>query len=99
MVLLAFFWLANMLVIFLICRPLALGWNINIKNGHCGNQTAAYIAVHSINTVIDISLAVLPMPVLWRLQMPTRRKVELSVMFSLGTLLVYLPCLLLYYAD
>ena len=99
MVFFAFFWLSDMLVVFLICRPLALGWNKLITNGHCGNEVAAYIAVHSINTVMDIFLAVLPMPILWRLQMPTRRKVELSVMFSLGTLLVYLTCLLLHYAD
>lgn len=34
--------------------------------------------------IIDVIIMVLPLPVLWRLQMPTRRKVGLSIMFGLS---------------
>lgn len=36
---------------------------------------------------MDIATVVLPMPVLWGLQMPTWRKVALSGMFSMGTVI------------
>lgn len=90
----SFFWLYDILVAFLICRPLAFNWDQTIPGGHCGNEMAAYIAAHTINFVLDVSLAILPMPVLWGLQMSTRKKVEISIMFSLGTLFVHLLCLL-----
>ena len=86
MVICGLFWVYDILVAFLICHPLAYNWNLSIPGGHCANEVAAYIAAHSINLSIDISLAVLPMPILWRLQMATRKKVEISVMFSLGLL-------------
>ena len=85
----AIFWLYDNLVAFLICQPLAFNWDQTIPGGHCGNGVAAYIAAHSINFALDGSLAILPMPVLWGLQMPTRKKIEISIMFSLGTLFVH----------
>ena len=84
----ALFWIYDMLATFLICRPLAFVWNKSIPGGRCGNTTAAYIVIHSINFVTEVFLAILPIPVLWGLQMPTRKKLELSIMFGLGTLYV-----------
>ena len=80
------FFIYDILVAFLMCRPLAFNWDKTIPGGHCGNEVAAYIAAHTINFIIDVSLAILPMPILWGLQMSLRKKVELSIMFSLGAL-------------
>ena len=90
----SFFWLYDILVAFLICHPLAFNWDQTIPSGHCGNEIAAYIAAHSMNFALDVSLAILPMPVLWGLQMPTKKKIEISIMFSLGTLFVFFLYLL-----
>lgn len=38
--------------------------------------------------VLDITIAVLPMPVLWGLNMPTRKKWGITVLFSLGLMWV-----------
>ena len=84
----ALFWVFDILVAFLICKPVAFYWDQNIPGGHCGNEIAAYLAAHSLNFALDISLAILPMPVLWNLQMPTKRKLEISFMFGLGALFV-----------
>ena len=59
------FWLMDILISFLICKPLAFNWNPNIPGVHCSNEVAAYIVVHCINFAIDVSLAILPLPVLW----------------------------------
>ncbi len=42
-----------------------------------------------MNFALDVTLAILPMPVLWGLQMPIRKKIEISIMFSLGALWVH----------
>lgn len=41
-----------------------------------------------VNIVLDVSLVVLPMPILWSLRMATAKKVALSFIFGLGILLV-----------
>ena len=38
------------------------------------------------NLLLDVVVVVLPIPTLWRLQMPIRKKMMLSGMFGLGTL-------------
>ena len=43
-----------------------------------------FIAI--FNMVLDIVVVVLPMPVLWRLQMSRERKAALSCIFGLGLL-------------
>ena len=82
----ALFFAYNILVAFLICQPVGYSWNKAIPGGRCGNTIPVYIIAHTITFVINISLAILPMPILWRLQLPTRKKIEVSIMFSLGTL-------------
>lgn len=37
-----------------------------------------------LNLIQDIIVVALPMPILWRLQMATKRKVALSCVFGLG---------------
>ncbi|MCJ1264136.1 hypothetical protein MMC22_004007 [Lobaria immixta] len=91
------FFVFDILAAFLICRPLAFNWDITIPGGHCGNKVAVYIAAHTINFVVDVSLAILPMPILWGLQMSMRKKIELSIMFSLGTLICIISLLRIAY--
>ena len=83
------FAVSHLLVVFLLCRPTAFSWDKTIRNGHCGSEAGAYIAIHSINTLVDIFLAVLPTTVLWKMQMATKRKIELSFLFGLGILCVF----------
>jgi hypothetical protein len=68
---------------FLICRPLARNWDFTIR-GTCGSQPNYYFAMGIINIISDIFLIGLPMPYLYRLSMPTKKKLMAAGMLSIG---------------
>ncbi|ROW14766.1 hypothetical protein VPNG_03832 [Cytospora leucostoma] len=72
---------------FLLCRPLAYTWDKTIPGGVCGNSTESYLSVAILNLILDIALVILPMPVLWRLQMPVEKKVAVNAILALGLLI------------
>ena len=45
----------------------------------------------AVNTISDFYLLGLPMPIVWKLQMPRRKKIGVSAIFLMGTLWVALP--------
>lgn len=64
--------------------PTVGSWDQSL-HGTCGDQKSLDLFIGVFNLLMDIATVVLPMPVLWGLQMPTWRKVALSGMFSMGT--------------
>jgi hypothetical protein len=80
-------WVATTLLIAgLICRPFAMNWNPTIPGGHCGNYVLAFTITGIINLVTDTVVLVLPLPYLYRLPLPTYKKVVLLGVFSVGLL-------------
>ena len=75
----------------LICRPISFNWDRSIPGGHCGVQKSLDLFIGIFNLLLDVTVVVLPMPVLWRLQMAVGRKAVLSVMFGLGIMYVHSP--------
>ncbi|KAI9811523.1 MAG: hypothetical protein M1826_003163 [Phylliscum demangeonii] len=67
------------------CRPLRHLWNLEVQ-ASCYDQTKYLIASSAINPPLDIGILVLPMPVVWHLQMSRGRKIALSVVFTMGSL-------------
>ena len=67
----------------LTCRPLSKAWN-PLQPGVCENTLQSLIALSSCNMALDLIIILLPMPMVWRLQMATRRKIELTIIFALG---------------
>lgn len=51
--------------------------------GQSANVNLAYPSAAVINLVLDMIIILLPMPVLWRLQMPTFDKMAISDIFSM----------------
>lgn len=84
----------EVLVVFLLCRPFAFNWDKTIP-GKCGNLNVAYLLVHSSNFVVDSTIALMPLPVLYKLSMPLRRKIGVMLMFGLGASYVHSPFFLL----
>ena len=78
--------LMTILIGFLLCRPLDYNWNLLPTTGHCGNQRSAYAAVCVIDIVTDVAILILPMSMIWRLQLATPRKVALTAVLCLGVL-------------
>ena len=67
----------------LICRPLSYFWD-QPTDGSCGNSRSFYIFIAVFNLITDIIIFVLPLPILWRLQMARGRKLAQSGIFGIG---------------
>ena len=68
----------------LICRPIAYRWDRTIDGGHCGEQKHFDMFVAVFNLLLDLTTVVLPMPILWRLQMALGKRVALTLIFGMG---------------
>ncbi|TEY32580.1 hypothetical protein BOTCAL_0720g00010 [Botryotinia calthae] len=67
------------------CRPFRYNWALGASvPKHCGNLALKFLLSAIFNLVLDVCILVLPMPMLWTLQMNTRKKVALSFVFGLG---------------
>ena len=66
-----------------ICRPFSFYWRNDIK-GVCGNLQQSMLVVAVFNLILDFLLILLPLPCLWKLKMPTHRKIGVSLVFSMG---------------
>lgn len=80
----AAFGAATVLGACLICQPVSFNWNPSIPGGYCGNQKSLDLFIGIFNLLTDVTVVVLPMPVLWGLQMAVGKKLVLSSMFGLG---------------
>lgn len=69
----------------LTCRPLAKYWD-PLQPGVCEDSLASLVALSSCNIIADLTIVFLPLPMVWGLQITTRRKIELSIIFALGFL-------------
>jgi len=63
-----------------------LFWSNTPESGHCINVEWFYRAMAIPNTLTDGLILALPMPLIWRLQLPKRQKIALCGVFLLGSL-------------
>lgn len=74
---------ANIMAAFLICRPLARNWDFTVP-GTCGSQPDFYFTMGIINLITDALLIGMPMPYLYKLAMPMRKKLLAMGLLSIG---------------
>ncbi|KAI1139407.1 hypothetical protein F5Y05DRAFT_425016 [Hypoxylon sp. FL0543] len=65
------------------CQPVSRSWDATV-DGHCFNPDGIDYLSGVVNAVVDLYILILPMPLLWRLKMDTKRKLKLFVVFSIG---------------
>ncbi|CAG8150323.1 unnamed protein product [Penicillium salamii] len=70
-------------IICLACQPIARQWDMSVK-GKCIDTVSFYYAIAGTNLAFDIAIFVLPMPVLWKLQLRQKEKIVLTGLFALG---------------
>lgn len=75
--------IANIMAAFLICRPLARNWDFAMP-GTCGSQPDFYFTMGIINLITDAILIGLPMPYIYKLAMPMRKKLIAMALLSVG---------------
>jgi hypothetical protein len=87
-------WSASVILeTFLLCRPLAYNWDTTIK-GSCGQRNATYVVAGTLNLITDLMVMVLPLPLIYKLQLNVAKKVALVSVFCIGLLYVYPSTLL-----
>ena len=77
--------LVVLMVSVLICRPVTAAWDIEIS-GQCGNQTMAYVFLELSGALMDVAILTIVPTMIYSLQIPRRKKLAPSVLFSLGAL-------------
>lgn len=68
------------------CNPRAKAWNPLIQGGHCFDSMAIIVSAGYFNAITDFLILLLPQGVIWRLQMPLKRKIAISGIFLVGLL-------------
>ncbi|KAI9673327.1 MAG: hypothetical protein M1829_004093 [Trizodia sp. TS-e1964] len=66
------------------CRPLAYAFDKTIPGGDCVNVGSLFISAALINIASDITILVLPMPLIFRLWVSQKQKAAVAGIFLLG---------------
>jgi hypothetical protein len=74
------------LTAFILCQPFAFSWDSTIPGGKCSDQTAWFIAIGVLDLTVDLMILVLPMPIIWKLQLPVGNRIALLGIFCVGVL-------------
>lgn len=77
--------LANVIVSFLMCRPLAFVWNKNL-DGTCVDINAWWRWCSFANLVTDVIMLIQPLPHTIKLHIPKKVKLGLAVTFIVGSM-------------
>ena len=70
------------------CNPIAFAWDKTIPNGKCIDFNMMCLTTSILGVVTDFATLLLPLPILWKLQMHKKRKWGLTGVFLLGGLSV-----------
>ncbi|KAH7038966.1 hypothetical protein B0J12DRAFT_250037, partial [Macrophomina phaseolina] len=70
------------------CRPITKFWDLRIKHGSCINKLTIPIFNGVMNTATDFIILLLPIFILWRVQVPKRQKIGLILIFMTGGFVV-----------
>jgi hypothetical protein len=69
--------------LFLACRPLNAYWDIKVK-GDCLTMVTFTYFTNISNLITDIWIFLMPVPMIWHLQLQTKKKLMLSFIFCIG---------------
>ena len=67
------------------CTPIKKFWNPMLP-GHCIDQSLFITLASVFYMLTDFAIYLMPIPVIWRLQMTGRRRLEISIVFLIGGL-------------
>lgn len=90
MAILCLFYTATFFVKIWTCVPRVRIWDKSIP-GKCLDAPAVLNTNGIWNLLTDIIILLIPMRAVWNLQLDTKRKIGITLVFTLGCLYVYLP--------
>lgn len=77
--------LALIFALVFACTPIRAAWDVTITNAHCINRPAVYVVLAVLNIATDVILLILPIPLVWKLQMPIVQKIGVVIVFIIGS--------------
>lgn len=80
--------LAVILTVMFYCAPFNYYWNKSIKGGRCYKFQVVYLIGLALNLITDTAILVIPLPIIWGLQMNSNSKKAITFIFLLGGLYV-----------
>ncbi|KAK0747043.1 hypothetical protein B0T18DRAFT_326855 [Schizothecium vesticola] len=78
------------------CTPVALAWDASV-DGHCIDLPKFFIFNGVVALLTDLLVLVLPLPLVWGLQLPFSQKLALIPVFGIGIAIVVVSALRLKY--
>jgi hypothetical protein len=80
-------WIAVLLTQVFSCRPVEASWKPALAES-CIDTIMFYNAVTISNVILDVIILVLPLPMVWRLHMTSKTKLQVCGVFAVGALYV-----------
>lgn len=80
------FYLGTTISFSCVCTPKEAVWNSSTQ---CIDTKAIMVASSVLNIISDLTALVLPLVVIWGIQIPFKSKIKVIAMFSIGILYVY----------
>jgi hypothetical protein len=66
------------------CTPQSRVWDPLVQGAHCIDTDKVIITTCSVNLVSDLVILMAPQRVIWTLQLSTRKKIGVALIFSVG---------------
>lgn len=80
------FWIGSFSAVLFSCHPIHIFWDEFIPPDKCTNFWNVLWGIAGPNIATDIVLLILPLPILWKLQMRLSKKIAIMSMFAIGSL-------------
>ncbi|KAL8811274.1 MAG: hypothetical protein Q9200_001935 [Gallowayella weberi] len=77
------YFVSAVLTVAFTCTPVSFYWT-RTGNGHCVNEMAVLYSSAGLTIFTDILMLLLPVPIIWRLQMEKAKKIGVIGIFLLG---------------
>lgn len=78
--------LSQTIVLCLICVPLEAVWDPSVEGKCLSHQTQMWYVNGVMHIVLDFVIIIMPLPIVWNLNLPRSQKWLLSGIFGLGVL-------------
>jgi hypothetical protein len=66
------------------CIPFAAYWNPLLPGSRCVSPWPSFLSTAILSLVFDVIILILPMPKLWNLNMSTKKKIGMTIVFGIG---------------
>lgn len=66
------------------CIPIEFNWDTKIPGGHCINIGQLALVTSILNVLTDVAILILPLPLVWKLNVSRHRRWGLILLFGLG---------------